>query len=451
MTDEVKAGSQARPAHATPLALDEQTRRRKELMALRAATLGFFVDMYDVYLPVITLALAITYFTPPTLSATAKSTLLYTVFAASLIGRPLGSLIFGPLGDRIGRRKTTIISAAGFTVCTGLIAILPGYDAWGIVPAVLLVLLRLIDGMFLGGEYSAANPLAMEYAPRTRRGLYGSIINTGYPAALAVITIVTILTLRVFPSGNATSSYAVWGWRVPFVIGFVISFLVLLYYLHSVPESELWVKADKNERPLADLFSGTHLRSLMQVFVVMTGAWLTLDAVAGTVPGVLKTTLSVSASWTNIVVLVGALVGVVCFPITGVIGQRYGRRHTLIVLGILNITLTPVLYAIAVASGHQSLVALVLLLGVVQVLTLVVWSIVTAYITESFPTSVRASGYGIGYSLASIVPAFYSYYMLGLGRLMPYEYTQVVILVLGGVCLVVGAYIGPDNRHRELG
>jgi MFS family permease len=444
----VPAGADERPAES------DDVRRKKGLTALRAATFGFFVDMYDVYLPVIALAPAIIYFTPPDLSDTAQTTLFYVIFAVSLIGRPLGALFFGPLGDRIGRRKTTIISAAGFTVCTGLIAILPGYAAWGLVPIVLLVLLRLADGIFLGGEYTAANPLAMEYAPRTQRGLYGAIINTGYPLALATITVLTIVTLQIFPAGEADSAYAVWGWRVPFIIGFFLSLGVFVYYWKSVPESEMWLKAQETAgetKPLRELFSGTNARALGQVFIVMTGAWLTLNAVAGAVPGVLKTTMGVSAGWTNIVVLVSALGGVVLFPVFGVLGQRYGRRQILIALGVVNVVVTPPLYAMAVASGGDDLLTLVLLLGAVQIATLVIWSIVTAYITESFPTSVRASGYGIGYSLASIIPAFYAFYMLGLGNFMPYEYTQIVVLALGGVCLAVGAYLGKDQRHKELG
>ena len=429
---------------------DAETRRKGKL-ALRGATFGFFVDMFDVYLPVIVLAPAIVYFTPSNLSSTAQTTVLYMVFAVSLIGRPLGALIFGPLGDRIGRRKTTIIVAAGFTICTGIIAVLPGYDVAGFLPIIVLIVLRLLDGMFLGGEYSAANPLAMEYAPTSRRGIYGAIINAGYPLALAVITILTILTLQVFPAGTTTSAYSVWGWRVPFVIGFALSAGVFFYYLKSVPESELWVKAAKGATPLRDLFSGTNARSLAQVFVVMTGAWLTLNAVAGTVPGLLKTTLGVSPEWTNIVVVSGALVAVVLFPFMGALGQRYGRRRALIILGLLNVIVTPVLYIMAVNSGKSSLLQLVILIGLVEVFTLLIWSIVTAYITESFPTSVRASGYGIGYSLAAILPAFYSYYMLGLASFMPYQYTQVIVLALGGILLVVGALLGRDNRHYDMG
>ncbi|MGV9868635.1 MFS transporter [Rhodococcus koreensis] len=173
--------------------------RTKSGKTLRAAMGGFFVDMYDVYLPIVALVPAIAYFSAADASSQEKATLTGAIFAVSLIGRPIGSVIFGFLGDRIGRRTATVIAAAGFTVCTGVIAILPGYSMLGGWAAILLVLLRLLDGIFLGGEYSAANPLAMEYAPKQRRGLYGALINSGYPAALGGITVITMLTLTRVP------------------------------------------------------------------------------------------------------------------------------------------------------------------------------------------------------------------------------------------------------------
>ena len=426
---------------------DQQKRRR----TLFAACFGFFVDMYDVYLPVIALTPALAYFLPASVSTSTKATIAYTVLAASLLGRPIGAVIFGHLGDRIGRRRVTIIATLGFTICTGVIAMLPGYGTLGLGAVGILVFLRLLDGVFLGGEYTGANPLAMEYAPRNKRGLYGSLINTGYPAALAVITIVTMVTLKIFPvKTDSGASYVEWGWRVPFLIGFLMSLAMLIYYIRSVPESELWLKAPKPDAPLKQLFTGEQSRRLLQVLVVMTGAWLTLDAVAGTLPALLKTVLGVSTGYTNVVILVGSIVGVLMFPITGILGQRHGRRTVLMVLGVLNVVVTPPLFVLLAAGGYDNFTTLLLLSLPIQVLTLMIWAIVTAYITESFPTSVRASGYGIGYSLASVLPAFYSYYMLGLGHVMPYRYTQVVLLALGGAFLLFGAMAGPDRRHVDM-
>jgi MFS family permease len=123
--------------------------------AVQAACFGFFVDMFEVYLPIAVLAPALVYFVPGGLSGAAQATLFYVVFAVSLIGRPIGAAIFGHFGDRMGRRRTTLISVAGFGIATLLIAALPGYQAWGHSAFVVLILLRLLGSVFIGGEYTA--------------------------------------------------------------------------------------------------------------------------------------------------------------------------------------------------------------------------------------------------------------------------------------------------------
>ncbi|MBO0872533.1 MAG: MFS transporter [Pseudonocardia sp.] len=416
--------------------------------ALRAAMFGFFVDMYDVYLPVIALAPAIAYFSASGWSAVQTTTLTAAIFAASLVGRPLGSVIFGAMGDRLGRRRTTIAVAAGFTVCTGLIALLPGYATIGAASPVLLVALRLLDGVFLGGEYTAANPLAMEYAPRERRGVYGSLLNVGYPTALAVITAFTIVLLWVLPSTGPSSPYAVWGWRVPFAIGFVLSAAIFIYYLRSVPESELWTKITKPERPLRTLFSGRHLRSLGLAFVVGTGAWLTLDATVGVFAAHFKG-LGGNVAVINTAILAAAVVAVPMFPAIGAAGQRYGRRWVFLIIGAFNLVAAPLLLGLAVARPRDAAMLLVCG-GLALVISLAVWAMISAYILEMFPTAVRSSGYGIAYSLPSVLPAFYPYYMIGLSVWMPYGYTPVVLLALGGLLLIVGSWLSSDLRHVNL-
>ena len=99
--------------------------------AVVAACFGFFVDMFEVYLPIAVLAPALGYFIPAGLSGATQATIFYVVFAVSLIGRPLGAVVFGHFGDRLGRRRTTLISVTGFGIATLLIAALPGYAAWG--------------------------------------------------------------------------------------------------------------------------------------------------------------------------------------------------------------------------------------------------------------------------------------------------------------------------------
>lgn len=115
--------------------------------AVQAAYFGFFVDMFEVYLPIAVLAPALVYFIPAGLSGATQATIFYLVFAISLIGRPLGAVIFGHFGDRVGRRQTTLISVAGFGIATLLVAALPGYAGWGEGAIAALIILRLLNGI----------------------------------------------------------------------------------------------------------------------------------------------------------------------------------------------------------------------------------------------------------------------------------------------------------------
>jgi MFS family permease len=313
---------------------------------------------------------------------------------------------------------------------------------------VILIVLRLLDGIFLGGEYSAANPLAMEYTRRERRGVVGSMINMGYPLALATITLVTIATMHFFPVGDASAPYSVWGWRIPFIIGFVLCSSLFFYYLTSVPESEIWTKVpDRKEHPLKELFSAAHAKSMGIAFLVGTGAWLTLNGSIGMFSSHFRR-LEVSDSTINTVLLVAALIGASLFPLIGAAGQRFGRRYVIMGIGLACLVLGSGCVALAVGNvGSSSFIPLAVL-GLLPGLT--IWAMITAFLMELFPTSVRASGYGVAYTLPSIVPAFYGYYMVWLGDVMNYDYTPVVIGGLGAVCLIIGGFVAKDLRHVDL-
>ena len=432
----------------TPASSDS-SHQKKRRQALVAAMGGFFVDMFDVYLPAVALAPAIVYFLPDHATGVEKATFTALVFAVSLVGRPLGSLIFGSLGDRIGRRRTTIMVAIGFTTCTGLIAVLPGYAVAGFIPAIALVVLRLLDGIFLGGEYTAANPLAMEYAPEHRRGLYGGLIHIGFPAALAAITIVTMLTLSVFESGGPADPYSVWGWRIPFVIGFLISLWVVIYYWRSVPESEIWTKMAKVDRPLATLFSRANARALGLAFIVGSGAWLVLNGNVGVFAGHFKN-LDVSVSTINGIILTAAVPAALTFPFVGEAAQRYGRGRVIAVLGVLNVVVAAPMFGLAVANSAEANAMLWVSGALCLYVSLLIWSVITPFIIEMFPPQVRSSGYGIAYSFPSIIPAFFTYYMLWLGNVMSYDYTPIVFTVLGGALILIGALRSEDLRHVSM-
>jgi MFS family permease len=415
--------------------------------AMIAGCVGFAVDFFDIYLPVLALAPVTGFFEPKGLSPTATTTIYFFVFAATLLGRPCGAVIFGHWADRIGRRRMTMISIVGFGVFTFLIACLPGYATIGIASLTLLILFRFIGGVFMGGEYTSNNTLALEMVPKERRGLVGGVLQGAYPIGFFFVSVVTSILLSI----TTPAQYLLWGWRAAFVLGTILAFLFLLYYL-SVPESTMWVESDKSSAPLKDVVSGPHLSSLVQIFVMMLGFWFGAQSLISLMPGVMIQQLHVPSRVMTNGLLITSFVQFFAFVGFGLLGQAIGRRRAIVLSGILVLIGGTALYAAAVthALSGGGVVGTTAIACLSYLLVISPWGIVTTYICERFPTQIRASGYGIGYSLAVVVPAFSGAYMLGLKGLMPYVYTPVVLIALAGILIVVGALLGPETRDVEL-
>jgi MFS family permease len=394
------------------------------------------------------LAPAIIYFVSPELSASATAIVSASIFAATLVGRPLGAAIFGHFADTIGRRRTAMISVAGFGAATLLIALLPGYEQWGIMAVILLIALRFLDGVFLGGEYTSANPLAMEYTPREKRGLYSGLIDSAFPLAYATISLITLLLLFLMPAEGIDSPYVQWGWRIPFVIGAALAFAFVIYYYRTVSESELWRHADKPDAPLKTLFRGENLRSFLQVFLLMNGLWLTLQTVAAVLPGVLEGT-GLSSTQVTVTLVVAYLVLAPVIVAAGALSQVTGRRPFLMAVGGIMAVLATVLYYLIISGAVSSLFWVIVLTSAVVAIVVCPFALTPAYVSERFHVGVRASGYGLAYSLAVVLPSFYAFYQAGLSAFIPFEYTVLALLVIGALLIVVGAAWGPETKDVE--
>jgi MFS family permease len=339
---------------------------------------------------------------------------------------------------------------SGFGVITGLMALLPGYQQWGITAVILLIVLRLVDGVFLGGEYTSANPLAMEYSPKEKRGFNSALIMSGYPLAFAAISAITTVLLLFIPAGDINSPYVQWGWRIPFVIGSLLAFALVFYYVYLVDESEIFEGSGGGGSPLRQLFTEReNLLSFLQVFVLMTGFWLTLQTVAAILPGLLGSQVGLSQTNTTITLVVSNVVLVGGYIASGVISQRVGRRRFLIVYGLIAAVAGTFLYYLLLSAPPQNLFLVILLTTAITLLVVSCWGISTAYINERFRTGIRASAFGIGYSLAVVLPSLYAYYQAGLAAFMPLEYTVLVLLLVGALLMVVGAAWGPETKDVD--
>ncbi|HEY2207396.1 MAG TPA: MFS transporter [Pseudonocardia sp.] len=440
----------------TGRAVRSDERRRSPDLATkrRSATVGAFfaefVDMFDIYLPTVILTPALMYFQPAGLSPGMIGIFTSLIFATTLIGRPVGAAIFGALADRVGRRRTTITSVTGFGVITLLIAFVPGHATIGIASYWILILLRFLDGICLGGGYTGALPLAMEYAPKHRRGLLGGVILAAFPLAYIVINLVGLASFAAFPLAGPDSPYAVWGWRLPFVLGALLAFALALYYVRSVSESEIWEQSEKKSAPLRTLFTGDTGRGFLQVFTMMTGFWLTQNMVTLYLPtAVLHTTLKLTGTQLTLTLLAAYACLVVSYIGSGVIAQHIGRRRFFLILGPLIATVGSVLLWLLVTGTALSMGLIVLLVCVFSVLVTAPWGVVLPYINERFHTDVRASGFGLGFSASVIIPSFYAFFLAGLGQFMPYALAAIVLLFVGGVLATVGAAAGPETKDVD--
>lgn len=361
-----------------------------------AATIGVSVEWYDyaVY-GVLAPVIADRFFAPGDHNAALLGT--FGIFALSFLVRPLGSMYFGSIGDRFGRRKVTAVVVLLMSVATGLIGVMPTYDTLGIAAPVLLLLLRMVQGLSAGGEMGAPTML-YEYIPARRRGLVFGVFNlSSYVSSLTALGLTATLT-----SVLGTDGMGEWGWRLPFLLAFPLG-LVGLYLRTQIQESpvfhELAKRGEVRSRPVRSMFAAQR-RPL-----VAYGAMIMINAVAFYVLNTyLPTYLSehagverTTALWASALI---SLTMIMIQPLYGMLSDRIGRKPVFLgaVVGLFLLSVPA--FFVAGAGGF----AMVYLGELMFVLAAAPTSALSAVVgLELFPPGVRYSGVAIGYNFAYAV------------------------------------------------
>jgi MFS family permease len=431
----------------------ERTMDGKRRNAIKGAFYSEFIDMFDIYLPVVVLAPVLPYFQPAHLDPATANILGSLVFITTLLGRPIGAFLFGLIADHIGRRTASIYSVAGFGIITFLIALVPGYKSIGIASYLLLVVLRFLDGIFLGGGYTGAHPLAIEYSKKHQRGFVGGFIIAAFPAAYVAINLVATAMFALVPLNGLDSPYAQWGWRIPFVIGAALAGLLALYYVFQVSESEIWkveTQERQNKPPVHELWHGRSGRSLFQVLIMMTGFWTTQNIITIFLPSTLLLhVLHLSKLQISSTLLIAYSLLFFSYIGAGLLGQKIGRRRTFLILGPLIATVgAAILYALTNGEG-MALPTIILWVCLLSILVTAPWGVLVTYINERFVTEVRATGFGVGFSLSVIIPSFYAFYVNWLGHVFSAPRAPAALLCIGGVIATIGAAMGPETKDVD--
>lgn len=398
--------------------------------AARGAVLTNYIDQFDIFLPVLALAPAAATIYGAQHAVTASA----LVFVATLIARPLGSAVFGPLADRIGRSRTTRISVAGVAATTFAMALVPLET--GQAGVIALVALRFFGGVFIGGGYTASIPLAMEWAQPHRRGLVSGLIMAMSPAANATLAAGTLGLLAVV----GPDAYAGWAWRIPFLFGALITVALYVYLRLRVEDPA--TPPTRDAGAITAAVRGSRV-VFVRLFVLMTGLWMFTNIAVVLLTSQLGAVVGLDGATVSFTMLVATLVSAVAMIVSGAVSTRVGRDRFLFWFGVMASVVAPVtILGVFRASGAE----LVVLVVVLQVVTVSAYGPIGAHLAEQFPRSIRATGYGLAYSTSIILPALYPYFVPPIQQLVGVPGASSLLLAVGGVLVAVGAW--RPRRHR---
>ncbi|HET8757913.1 MAG TPA: MFS transporter [Solirubrobacteraceae bacterium] len=373
--------------------------KTRSIRAVVAASfIGTTIEWYDFFLYGTAAALVFDKLFFPEAEPLVGTLLAFSTYAVGFAARPLGGVVFGHFGDRIGRKTMLVMSLLIMGTATFLIGCLPTFSAIGILAPILLVVLRFTQGIGVGGEWGGAVLMATEHAPKHRRGFFGSWPQMGVPAGLLLSTVV----FKVVEGSMSDSAFESWGWRVPFLASAILVIIGLVIRL-KIMESPAFerVKETKTEaeRPIVDVVRKypRDVLTAMGMRVAENGAFYVLTvftlAYGEDELGLEKDTMLNG-------VIAAAAIGLITVPLWGWLSDRVGRKPLYLAGAIIT-----TLWAFPLFGLMNTAEPFMIALGIVVGVNLghdLMYGPQGAYFSELFGTRVRYSGASLGYQLASV-------------------------------------------------
>ncbi len=380
-----------------------------------ASLIGTTIEFYDFYVYATAAVLVFPHLFFPSEDPTTSLLASFAVFGAAMVARPLGSIVFGHLGDRHGRKATLVGALLTMGIATFLIGVLPTYAVVGWIAPLLLVILRIGQGFALGGEWSGAALVATENAPAGKRAWYGTFPQLGAPLGFILANGLFLIIAALLPSSDPSmpsEAFLDWGWRIPFLFSAVMVIVGLWVRLRLV-ESAVFSRSKEagtlQRLPLVAVFRSNWRELLLGTFIMLATYVLfylmtTFSLSYGRAPIAPESGLpGLGYDYTSFVLMM--IVGVVFFGIftlvSGPWADRFGRRRTLIVVTVA-IIVFGLVWVPFLAAGFVG-VQVWLIVGFI--LMGATFGPMGALLPELFPTSVRYTGSGISYNVASIIGA----------------------------------------------
>lgn len=366
----------------------------KRLRAIFVGSAGNLVEWFDFYCySAFALYFASAFF--PAQDPTAQMMSTAGIFALGFFVRPIGGILFGRIGDRLGRKKALMTSVVLMCFGSLLIACAPTYATAGILSPCILLLARLLQGLSLGGEYGASATYLSEMAESKHRGFYSSF---QYVTLIGgqLLALMLLLVLQKFVLD--AQELRAWGWRIPFFVGAILA-LVALRMRHDLPETRSFEAARKRAAPMGGLRQlARHPKEVLLVIGLTMGGTLAFYVYTTYMQKFLRLSVGLSDAQTTAVSAASLLFAMCLQPLYGALSDRIGRRPLLVGFAVLGTLFTvPLLTAIRKASGPWEAFLLIAC----------AWLIVSGYTSinalvkaELFPATIRATGVGVPYAFA---------------------------------------------------
>ncbi|MFC5824594.1 MFS transporter [Nonomuraea insulae] len=368
---------------------------------VRASFIGTTIEWYDyfIYGSAAALIFAKQFF--PQFSPVAGTLAAFATYSVGFLARPLGGVIMGHFGDRVGRKSMLVVSLLVMGLATAAIGVLPTYATAGVLAPVLLVLCRFVQGLAVGGEWGGAVLMAVEHAPRERRGFYGSFPQMGVPGGLILANLVFLLTSGAL----GAEAFADWGWRIPFLASLVLVAvgLVIRFRVEESPDFAALREgkaAEKRSRvPVLDV-----LRTQWESVLLAGGAFIGTNAIGYIFMAYVLSYTTQQLGFTRdhilLLALIAAAVWLVTIPWAAALSDRIGRRRVLLVgsVGLLLAAAAffPLIDVGTTAAVLGSLVLMAIMLGLV-------YGPQAALFAELFSVRLRYSGVSLGYQIGAVL------------------------------------------------
>jgi MHS family proline/betaine transporter-like MFS transporter len=429
-----------------PNTLADDDTNRHTLRAVIASCIGWSLDLYDLFL-LLFVAPVIGRLFFPSEHAMLSLAAVYASFGVTLLMRPLGSALFGSYADTHGRKRAMIFAMVGVGVSTAGFGLLPTVATIGVAAPVLFLLLRLVQGVFVGGVVAATHTIGTEsVAPRLRGAVSGLIGGGGAGLGALIASLAFWIMSSIFP-GDA---FDVWGWRCMFYTG-IISAVLGITIFSKLEESPMYKKmlaaktsVKPKKSPLRTLFSPEY-RSILFVNLLITigggsGYYLT----SGFMPTYLKVVNHVPAGTAGFIMMLSSLAVIVVSVAAGHLSTLIGRKKIFLYVGAVRLILLPAL--VLIMPGVTDTVSLTALVVVYSMLGSAGYAPILIFLNERFPTAIRATGTGlswnIGFAIGGILPTFVS-----LASPTPADLPMSLAIFLGVICVIflIGALIVPET------